>query len=199
MRLYCRQNSSDRHEQRGRVSDRQTSIIEAVWQVILVRGITAVSLRSVASAAGVSVGLIQHYYGSKDVLVRASAHAMIEQAAARYSAARESGGDPIDHLVIYAIPTSTRARDAVLVWHAYLAATVADDGLAEVLRTAKRGQERELTRCLAERIDPERAPLSARSLIALADGLAARVITGDLDGGEALEVARAATTQILGQ
>lgn len=173
---------------------KQGQIVIGVWRVILERGIAGVSFRTVAEAAGVSVGLVQHYYGSKEELIRASAAAMIGGSEARYREwdASATPAEVVRHLVVHAIPTSDREVDGVVVWHAYLAACVADEGLASLLRDAKSGQEQELARHLAAWVDPGEAPPIARSLIALADGLGMRVITGDLTGAEAVDTAAAA-------
>lgn len=173
---------------------KQGQIVAGVWRVILERGIAGVSFRTVAEAAGVSVGLVQHYYGSKDELIRASAAAMIGGSEARYreTDASAPASEAVRHLVVHAIPTTEREVDGVVVWHAYLAASVADDGLASLLRGAKAGQERELARHLAEWMDAGEAARTARTLIALADGLGMRVITGELSGADAVETATAA-------
>lgn len=173
---------------------KQPQIVAAVWRVILDRGIAGVSFRTVADAAGVSVGLVQHYYGSKEELIRASAATMIGGSEARYreTDAAQPTAETVRHLVVHAIPTSAREVDGVVVWHAYLAACVTDDGLAALLRGAKAGQEQELARHLGEWMDAEHAAREARTLIAVADGLGMRVITGELSGAEAVDAAGAA-------
>ncbi|WP_203582075.1 TetR/AcrR family transcriptional regulator [Microbacterium hibisci] len=170
--------------------DRRAEIILGVWRVILERGISGVSVRAVADAADVSVGLVQHYFRSKDLLIRASARAMVTGAANRYE--RVPTQDSVRHLVTHAIPSSDREREGVVIWHAYLAACVADPELARILCEAKAGQERELTDRLAASMPAARASIVARAVIALADGLAARVITGDLSGDQAVAAALAA-------
>jgi len=173
---------------------KQAQIVAAVWRVILERGIAGVSFRTVADAAGVSVGLVQHYHGSKEELIRASASAMIHGSEARYREADASQppAEVVRHLVVHAIPTSPREIDGVVVWHAYLAACVTDDGLAALLRGAKAGQEQELARHLSGRMPASEALPVARSLIAVADGLGIRVITGELTGDEAVAAAESA-------
>ncbi|KRC61303.1 hypothetical protein ASE14_10410 [Agromyces sp. Root81] len=178
--------------------DRRIDIIHGVWHCILQRGIAGVSFRAVAEAAGVSVGLVQHYHPTKEDLVRASAAAMIEGSATAFSAADLSPLEAIRHLVSHAIPTSVPARDAVVVWHGYLAASVGDDELAALLRAAKAGQERELAQNLSAVVPSTRLDFIARSLIALADGLSARVITGELSGTDAVDTAEAAIEEFIG-
>lgn len=177
--------------------DKRTAIILGVWRVILERGISGVSMRSVADAADVSLGLVQHYHRSKDELIRASAEAMIAGAAIRYGES-PSPRDAVRHLVTHAIPTTKAFRDGVVIWHAYLAACVADEGLARLLRDAKDGQERELVRHLSGILPDDAAQRVARTVIALADGLSARVITGDLSGTEAVDTALSALDDLAG-
>ncbi|WIM71803.1 TetR family transcriptional regulator [Corynebacterium suedekumii] len=55
-------------------------ILVAVWQVIATRGIDAVSFRSVAAAADVSVGRVQHHFPTRTGLIRAAARHMIDSA-----------------------------------------------------------------------------------------------------------------------
>ena len=54
---------------------RRAAIAEAVYQVIGERGWEAVTLRDVASTAGVSMGQVQHYFSAKtDMLIFALTH-----------------------------------------------------------------------------------------------------------------------------
>lgn len=116
---------------------------------------------------------------------------MIEGAAERHPVPEApDGGDPraVQVLVTHAIPATPDQRRGTTIWLSYLAASVADPELARILADAKRGQEDAVTRLLAagmgEREEACRA--RARHLIALADGLAPRVLIGDLSAADAL-------------
>ena len=50
--------------------ERRRALAEAVFAIIAVRGLAAVSLRDVAAEAGVSMGAVQHYFTSKDEMLR---------------------------------------------------------------------------------------------------------------------------------
>lgn len=169
---------------------RRTEIIHGVWALIASSGIEAVSLRRVADEAGVSVGRIQHYFGHRTELVRASARAMLTAADDRYTVVDEGGPDAALRFVVdHVIPRTESARVGTTIWLAYVAASVADPELAAILAEAKRGQEDEVVRLLG---DVDRAPVAqrrsrARALIAAADGLAVRVVIGDLSAEEALD------------
>ena len=73
----------------------RSEIIKAVWILIAHGGIEGVTFRRVAEQAGVSVGRVQHHFGTRDSLVRAACIAMIDGAHATYE---ELPSDPITRL-----------------------------------------------------------------------------------------------------
>ena len=174
------------------------AIIMAVWKLIAHGGIEAVTFRRVAEQAGVSVGRVQHHFGTREQLVRAACHEMIEGSHASY---HELPTDPIvrlEHIVTHAIPDSPATRFGTSVWYAYLAKSVDDAEIGELLVQTKRGTEDECV-ALIEQVragaagDTGAAGVGdartlARRLLALADGLALRVLVGDLPGDEAREL-----------
>lgn len=80
--------------------DRRASIIAGVWRVILTRGISGASVRAVADAAGVSLGLVKHYFPTKSSLSHASARTMIEVS----SATSTAGARRIRTSALFALP-----------------------------------------------------------------------------------------------
>ena len=59
---------------------RRLQIARAVWSVMATRGLDAVSLRSVAAEAGISMGRVQHYFRSKDAMILHACEAMAQAA-----------------------------------------------------------------------------------------------------------------------
>lgn len=170
--------------------DTHARIIMAVWQVIAEQGMTAVSMRTVAAAAGVSVGRIQYWFGSKDELLEASLVAMLsgaEEQHRRIAGSSSRGGDRNDdlarlrQLIGHPIPRAGDAPEGVAVFHHYVTAAINHPRLAALLVEAKQGQEREAVRLL-RRLAPSLpgARAAARALIATADGLSLRVLIGSL-------------------
>lgn len=174
---------------------KRAEILHAVWAVIARRGIAAVSVRSVAAEAGVSAGRVQHYFASKDDLVRASAREMVG-AAERFHAETVAGATPEEelwHVLAHAFPVAERARAGTSVFYSYVAAGVADPEIAGVLAEAKSGAEAEAARLLAECAPGVADPVAAaRILLAAADGLTLRVLVGDLTAAQAEESLRGA-------
>ncbi len=175
--------------------DRRIAIIQAVWQVITEQGMSAVSMRNVATAAGVSVGRIQYWFTSKDELLRAGLETMVSGAAQLHDTATEHADDreSLWQLLGQSIPRAESSGAGVSVFHQYIAAAINHPTLARILADAKDGAENEAARLLAG-IAPELpAPhIAARSLIATADGLTMRVLIGSLSATEAENALRLA-------
>jgi len=167
-------------------------IIRAVWQVIAENGMGAVSMRHVATAAGISVGKIQYWFATKDELLTASLDAMLSGAAQLHAAAAEGVDDreALWHLIAHPILRAETSGPGMSVFYQYVAG-INRPALACMLADAKDGAETEATRLLG-RIAPGLGDprTAARSLIATADGLALRVLIGGLSTTEAEEALR---------
>lgn len=167
--------------------DKRTTILTAVWELIAERGIAEVSFRNVAQRGGVSPGLVQHYFGSKEQLVRASAEAMVENAVLWHRSEDMAPRAALRRVLAHEIPTSVAARRGVAAWYSYVAASFSDAGLAELLANAKRGQQDETARLIALLRPAADASELARRLIAISDGLTLRVLAHDLSATDALQ------------
>ena len=82
--------------------DRQQSLIDATIKVIAAHGISDCSLERVAAAAGVSHGLIRHYFGSKGALLVSAYQSLADTfLAALDEAVRTCDGDALACLSAY--------------------------------------------------------------------------------------------------
>ena len=87
---------SFRREQPDR---RRVELIEATLRVIASRGIEAASVRAISAEAGVTQGLIRHYFHSKEELVCAAyAHHMQVMATESALACEQTGGTAVERL-----------------------------------------------------------------------------------------------------
>ena len=177
------------HEQRRR------EIAEAAARVASTRGMTGVSFREVATEAGISVALIQHYFGTKEDLLIGTVNLHSQVMAARIEArvgGIHANARPLD--VIRAIggaflPVDEPSRAAMLHYLTFGGAALTDPALrsADAFRKGFL-----LTDLLTEQIahgqaasevhqaiDPTTA---ARGILALLLGLALTVL---LDGATA--------------
>ncbi|WP_228000234.1 TetR/AcrR family transcriptional regulator [Nocardia australiensis] len=111
------------HEQRRR------ELTEAVCRIAAASGLEAVSLGQVATEAGVSKGLVQHYFRSRDeMLVYATGY--LREGLERRIAAR-AGGATLRNLLAALLPTDEEARTESLVANAFLIRALKDQAVAD--------------------------------------------------------------------
>jgi AcrR family transcriptional regulator len=167
---------------------RRRLIAEAVCRLAARNGLEGVSLRTVAREAGVSMGLVQHYFRTKDEMLAFAFRVISEGVERRLQLAGASISDPpstrsmLRTLLLAMLPLDDDGRFEAPLWVAFLARAVHARPLAELLRQAARL----LTEVLVDRlrsageagelapgVEPERAALT---LLALADGLMLRLL-----------------------
>lgn len=106
-----------------------THLLDGVLAVLSEQGIGALSVRSVAAAAGVSPAQVQYYYRTKSELVRAGFDHAGEQFLADVVA---SGATTTLDFVEQWLPLDERRQRRARVWLAYAAISATDPELAEV-------------------------------------------------------------------
>ena len=176
---------------------RRREIAQAVWAVIAERGIEGVTLRSVAAEAGVSVGRIQHYYASREELVRDSCRELLKAATQRFEAAGDA--TPVERLrrlILGRIPTTPEFAIGTSIWLAYEAKSVDDPVIAELVKRGHAGGVREPAALVGE-CGVADAPAVALRLMATAEGLAIRVLVGGLEPRAATELLEDLITEAL--
>jgi AcrR family transcriptional regulator len=186
------------HEQRRR------QIADALVRAAAARGLHATGMREVAAEAGVSLRLVQYYFGTKEELLLAA----MQQLATRFSdrvlgrvqrgkkaAGPASPRDVIVAILTEALPADDERRTFTLVYTAYLALALSDPALAisplvrnsSVVGDVVAGQLRAAQAAgdMPARLDPD---LEAISLLAMSAGLATSVIAGQSSAGQAQAV-----------
>lgn len=173
--------SDDPTEQRRR------QIMEAVVDVTVDGGLQAATFRTIAARAGVSVRLVQYYFGDKDSLLADTlAHVRADIADLVATELAEVGPDPTAHQVVDTIcaaflPTDDRRRRAMLVFLAFGAAAITDPSLQSPDRL-RRG--RELADVLAAQLrrirSDDHVDDDALLLVATLAGLGNGVLAGDI-------------------
>lgn len=180
---------------------KQQEILIAVWEVLAAKGLGAVTIRSVAAAAGVSAGRVQHYFTTKTDLIRRSAQFMVDASefVFREETADLEPRDELWALLGHSIPRSAESRAATGVYYSFVAAGVSDPDISEMLAEARRSTcdqvERLLHLCAPHA--GERAPVAALQLVAMADGLTQEVLIGSLPAQRASDLLRNALGETL--
>jgi len=135
--------------------ERRQEIVEALWRIAAKGGVPAASFREVASEAGVSVSLVQHYFGTKDALMLAALNRLAGQVAARGLAAMEALGERpspreiLETLFEVFMPADDDRRTAMLLFYAFQIAALTDPALA---RAESLAVPRGLETLLAEQV-----------------------------------------------
>ena len=172
-------------------AERRREIVWALWAVIHKRGIDGVTFQAVAAEAAVSIGRIQHYFESKQHLIRSGAQEMVAGAEQVYRR-RESSDDPRSALVVLLsqpVPTDASSRVGASVWYAYLAKATNDPWIRSFLAEASRGTISEAERLLCRAGLPERAAhIEAERLVVLSNGATHSVLVTALDADAATDL-----------
>jgi TetR/AcrR family transcriptional repressor of bet genes len=181
---------------------RRRQITDAVCRLTVKGGLQAATFREVAAEAGVSVRLVQYYFGTKDELLLSTQRHVAERATARLlSAVAEADGTPRGELRAVLgsfIPIDEASRENMLVFVALHTAALVDPSLARVetrevpdaLHTAVR--TRLVTAGPRPGVD---ADLEAAVLVSVVPSLAQAV----LDGSQTAETAFAVLDYALGR
>lgn len=192
--------------------ERRQQIAEAVWRIAATRGLPAATLREVAAEAGVSMRLVQYYFTTKERLI---IHAFEQVAAvsgqrmqARFAALgrKPTPADVVRTCLLEVIPYDKDSRLLSRVHAAYYAAALTDPALAAadarnpqdlleslIARQLRAGQT---AGRVARDIDPD---LEARTLAALAAGLASTIHVGGRTPAEAAAVVNYQIHRLFGE
>jgi len=168
---------------------RRQQIAAAVRRIAADRGLEGVSLNEVAAEAGISKGFVQHYFASRDDMLRFATTTLRSGLEERIATPSEPR---VRELLIALLPLDEAARDDALVANAFLMRALKDPEIAGHFRTGH-GQLRDAVTAMlaAARDDGEFVatldPASeAALLLALVSGLGDAVLLGYQTGEEAI-------------
>jgi AcrR family transcriptional regulator len=172
--------------------ERRRQIADALVRTAATRGLHGAGMREVAAEAGVSLRLVQYYFGTKEELLLAAMQQLAaqfsERVLGRIQRMKETGSpasprDVIAAILTEALPADDERRTFTLVYTAYLALSLTDpalainplvrnsnaviDVVAAQLRTAQADGD------MPAGLDPE---LEAISLITMSAGLGTSVL-----------------------
>jgi AcrR family transcriptional regulator len=174
--------------------ERRQQIAEALLRTAAVRGLHATGMREVAAEAGVSLRLVQYYFGTKEELMLAAmqylAAQFSERALARIRQLKQTEGpasprDVIAAVLTEGLPADDERRTFTLLYTAYFALSLTEptlavaplirnsgaviDVVAAQLRAAQAAGD------TPAHLDPD---LEAFSLLAMSAGLGTSILGG---------------------
>lgn len=103
-------------------------VLDAVLTVLAEQGVGALSVRTVAAAAGVSPAQVQYYYRTKNDLVKAAYEYAADQFVADLEAAEAA---TLRDVLLLWLPLDERRERRARVWLAYAATAAVDPALAK--------------------------------------------------------------------
>ncbi|MFC7529798.1 TetR/AcrR family transcriptional regulator [Actinoplanes sp. GCM10030250] len=167
--------------------ERRTQIADALMRVAAEQGLEAVSLRHVAAEAGVSAGMVQHYFRTKDEMMRFALDVVRDRGEARVTAAIEAlGPTPPPRLLLRTLltallPLDEESRADGRVALAFLAYTAVRPATAPALREGTAQMVAFITTLL-----PTTDKTRAAGLLALMEGLGMYLLGGQYTDDQAL-------------
>jgi AcrR family transcriptional regulator len=190
---------------------RRSELAEALWRIAERDGLAATTVRHVAAEAGVSVGMVQHYFSTKDEMLLFALQWVGEEFGGRITAkvgALPEPRDPYDVVWVVLserLPSRPRERVYVQALVAWIGRAIANPELARymadgtrLLRDHLAGRLREAQEAgrVATGLDPVHA---ADALLALTDGLSSHLLQGLHTPDEALAVLRDHLNHLFGR
>jgi AcrR family transcriptional regulator len=184
--------------------ERRRQIADALLRTAATRGLHATGMREVAAEAGVSLRLVQYYFGTKEELLlfamQQLAAQFAERSLARIRRAKPADGparprDVIAAILTEGVPADDERRTFTILYTAYFALSLTDPALAiaplvrnsaavidVVAAQLRAGQAAGHT---PAQVDPD---LEAVSLLAMSAGLGTSVLAGQSSPGQARAV-----------
>lgn len=163
--------------------ERRARLIAATSEAIARDGLANVTLRSIASSAGWTTGIVTHYFADKRALLIATFQSRADRARRQVDEAVAGGRSPLDAI----IGTLPLDADCLLDWRVFVAfvgASIGDDEMGRLHRarvdtftgTVREAIEHEQAAgVLSAHLDPE---LEAARLVALIHGLGMQAVIG---------------------
>lgn len=168
---------------------RRTLIAEALLRVTAAQGLEAVSVRHVAAEAGVSPGMVQHYFRTKDQMLQFALEVISERAEQRIGTrVAMLGQDPSPKELVRAVLVEMLPIDDERVLEAHIAVAFGARAATTPSIATRLGEQcAQLLEFLAARVRIAQrtgqasahldADCAARGLLALIDGLAMHALT----------------------
>ena len=182
---------------------RRTLLADALMRVAAQRGLEDVSLRHVAAEAGVTSGMVQHYFRTKDemmVFALGAIRGRVEQRLAADPVPDDAGPRRrVEALLVQLLPLDEERELEAHVSLAFQAYAAVKPAIAEELRADTAGMRQGLASLVAaagvSAIDPA---LAAVALLSLVEGLSLHTLGRHITPDEALAALRAHLDLVLG-
>ncbi|MFC6086996.1 TetR/AcrR family transcriptional regulator [Sphaerisporangium aureirubrum] len=168
---------------------RREEIARAALRLCVREGLASVTIGRVAAEAAISKGLVQHYFPTKEALLRLAAATQRHDIESAVAAAVRPGDPPEAVLRQILLALVDLGAEQILAGHAFLASTAADPTLRRLYREGSAVATATVARLLTEARGPATgAEAEARVLLGVAGSLADARMLGEIGRAEAVAV-----------
>ena len=153
---------------------RRRQLIEATISSIHQDGFQDATIARISRRAGLSVGLVNHYFDGKGELLEATMQTLVDQTLSDVEAAIAAGATPLDRLMGFIeghFAPGQRSPEAISAWLSFYVQVPDNAGYARIQSEFDQRLDALLAPILAELVPPERREGIAQTLVALAYGL----------------------------
>ena len=184
---------------------RRQQLIDATLQSIAEQGLQSTTINSISKNAGMSSGIISHYFGGKQGLIEASVRYLLNSLKHNLLQRTDGGCTPQERLM-YIVEANfavvQQKRDTTRTWLSFWAQSMHDPQLHRLQRVNSRRLQSNLACSFARLLPIEQAREAAQLSAAMIDGIWLRAVLNKADQsqfekGEAL--AKRHITQLLEQ
>ncbi|PWC33915.1 transcriptional regulator BetI [Azospirillum sp. TSO35-2] len=172
---------------------RRRQLIDATITSMGEHGLADTTVQTISRGAGVSPGIIHHYFGGKNELLAATMRSMLQQLRDDVTLRLAAADGPrarLEAIVDCNFAAGQFEPRVVSAWLGFWAQAPHDPALSRLQRINARRLHSNLLHSLRALLPAERAERVAIGLAAMIDGLWLRfALTGALDGSEARAVA----------
>ncbi len=191
-----------------RLTGTAARIAEAAAAVVARQGFDALSVRTVAAAAGLAPGTVQHHFRTRELLIAGAMDHVTARQLERIAASpqRDSVREAIRSGVMEILPLSPDRREEAIVWLALATAAAtypplrpARDRMVELFRGIVIDALRFQARQSGQDLDDDRAMAAAIAFAATIDGLMLHAIdAGSVEQGRIIAAVELALDYLLG-
>lgn len=153
---------------------RKRQLIEATIASIHAHGFAETTMATISRAAGVSPGIIHHYFGGKGELLAATMRSLLSEFRGdlvRALAAAETPRQRLEAIVATSFAGQQFRPQVIVAWLAFWGQAPHEPRLMRLQRIYARRLDSNLRFALRRLLPPERVPETALGLAAMIDGL----------------------------
>ena len=160
---------------------RRREVAAVVADIIATRGLEAVTVRAVATAAGFSTAVVSHYFAGKRELLLYSYRIAQDDAYGRLEEAARSWPGNVERILDVLLPYHEQARREWLVWSVFWALAISDPEFSQIQREQFRRANRRVVQLLMTTQPQLEMPAARHKARVVLSGLLGAAIQASFD------------------